>query len=289
MKVDRLVLNITSLLAKVLPVSFKKLIYHNETLSSIIRKRLNKYAPEGYNKVTIAAGINAGLDMMLNLQIEKDYWLGTYEPELQQTIDELVGPDQVIFDIGANVGFVSLMFAMKVGEGGHVYAFEALPENTRRLDQNIELNEYQSRVTVLQTAVQDHTGETEFLIGPSGAMGKVVGSSGRDSLDYPERIVVKALSIDQFIKEQGIPLPDIVKVDVEGGEALVLLGMHELLEQRRTIILLELHGSDSTQKCWKLLIESGYKICLMEPGFPQVKQLESLDWKSYIVGFPNDE
>lgn len=289
MKVDRLVLNLTSLMAKVLPASLKKLIYQNETLSNVIRKRLNKYAPEGYNKVTIASGLNTGLDMVLDLQVEKDYWLGTYEPDLQQAIEELVRPDQVIFDIGANIGFVTLMFANKVGDGGHVYAFEALPENTRRLDQNIDINDFQGRVTTTRAAVQDQTGETEFLIGPSGAMGKVVGSSGRDTLDYRERIIVKGITIDQFIKELGNPEPDIVKIDVEGGEVLVLPGMREVLQQRRPIILLELHGLDSAQVCWHILTESGYKICLMEAGFPRVKQLESLDWKSYIVAFPINE
>ena len=289
MKVNQLVLNLASSLSRVIPYSFKKFIYQNEPLSNIIRKSLNKFAPEGYQKVTIGAGMNTGLAMVLDLQSEKDYWLGTYEPELQQAIEKLVEPNQVIFDIGANIGYVTLMFANNVGSGGRVYAFEALPQNVSRLNQNITINDFQSRVTIIQAAVQIQSGETEFLIGPSDAMGKASGSAGRENLEYQEKIVVKGISIDESIKDSGTPMPDIVKIDVEGGEVLVLPGMRELLKQRRPIIFLELHGSDSAQISWYELTKSGYKICLMEAGFPRVKHFEDLDWKSYVVAFPEDE
>lgn len=286
MKDGNLALNFAYYVSKVVPVSFKKYLYKSPTLSNLIRRSLNQFAPEGINRVSIAAGINEDLEMFLDLQTEKDYWLGTYEPELQQTIELLVKPEQVVYDIGANIGFVTLMFARQTGEMGHVYAFEALPENVIRLRQNVDLNGYLERVTVVNAAVQDRAGEAEFLMGPSGAMGKVKGSAGRDTIEYLEYIKVKAISIDGFIENSGNLLPDIVKMDIEGGEILALPGMSNLLQTRHPLVMIELHGLESAEASWQLLRNAGYRICRMELEFPQVGNIEELDWKSYLVAFP---
>ena len=134
MKDGNLALNLASYVSKIVPASFIKYFYKSPTLSTIIRRSLNKFAPEGIHQVSIAAGVNEGLEMFLDLQTEKDYWLGTYEPELQQAVDLLVKPGQIIFDIGANIGFVTLMFARLTGEMGHVYAFEALTKKYKSLE-----------------------------------------------------------------------------------------------------------------------------------------------------------
>jgi len=77
--------------------------------------------------VQVAAGGLQGLRLSLDMQTEKDYWLGTYEPELQAAVADLVKPGMQVYDVGANIGYVSLLLARRVGAAGHVYAFEALP------------------------------------------------------------------------------------------------------------------------------------------------------------------
>ena len=288
MKVNNLILNFASYISKIVPLSLKKYIYKSSAISTTIRSGLNRLAPEGYSQVSVAAGTNEGLEMLLDLQVEKDYWLGTYEPELQQVIEIMVKPEQIVYDIGANIGFITLMFARLTGESGHVYAIEALPENVKRLKQNIGLNGYQERVTVIQAAVKDQAGETDFLIGPSGAMGKVKGSAGRDTVDYQEGLRVQGISIDGLIDKAGYPSPDIVKIDIEGGEVLALPGMAKLLHQKHPLVFLELHGPESAKSSWEHLIDYGYRICGMAAEFPQIEKLEDLDWKSYIVAFPDE-
>ena len=80
------VLNFTSWLTRHLPDWFRRSIYRLGPISHVIRRFLNLFAPKGQQIVTVAAGRLAGMQMILNLQSEKDYWLGTYEPELQATI-----------------------------------------------------------------------------------------------------------------------------------------------------------------------------------------------------------
>ncbi len=288
MKLDHVALSFTAFIAKVVPLSFKQFLYRSPIISRGIRRGLNRFAPQGLSRVSIAAGANEGLEMHLDMQLEKDYWLGTYEPELQQVVESVVKPGQIIYDIGANIGFLSLSFAKRTGPSGHVYAFEALPENVNRLRQNVELNGYQERVSVIHAAVQDHTGQAEFLIGPSGAMGKVQGSAGRNSVEYEKTVVVEGISIDDFIDNLGNPEPDTIKMDIEGGEILALPGMMKLLRDVHPQLLIELHGPEAALASWDTLKETGYRICRMEPHFPQIESFEDLDWKSYIAAFPGE-
>ena len=288
MKPENLLLSFASYMAQILPQSLIRFLYRNPTLSNLIRDGLNWAAPEKLNEVTIAAGGAEGMLMQLDLQTEKDYWLGTYEAELQAATKNLVDPGDIVYDIGANIGFMTLLFAKRTGPKGHVYAFEALPTNIDRLIQNVKINDYQDRVTVIQAAVLDQSGEVEFLIGPSTGMGKVTGSAGRSSVEYQESIRVEGLSIDDFIGNSGNPLPDIIKIDIEGGEILALPGMINLLREQQPVLVIELHGTEAAQITWQVLTQEHYKICKMAPNYPQINQVQDLDWKSYLVAFPND-
>jgi FkbM family methyltransferase len=281
-----IILSLAEDIARILPLSFKRSLYQNPSLSSLLRSTLNRVVPEGLSEVEISAENMVGLRMNLDLQSEKDYWLGTYEPELQAAIQDLTKPGQIIYDLGANIGFISLLFASRTGSNGRIYSFEALPENVTRLQDNIELNGFQDRVTIIHSAVQDHSGQANFLIGPSHGTGKVDGSVGRSTLDYQAQIEIQGLSIDDFVYHYASRVPDIIKIDIEGGEVLALSGMQRLLKEHNPILFLELHGPDAAQTCWELLSKEKYRICKMTSDYAQVSDLAELDWKSYIVAFP---
>ncbi len=275
-------------MARILPVNIKSSLYDKPTISKAIRKGLNQAAPEGLTETTIAAGNLAGVRMVLDLKAEKDYWLGTYEPHLQATIQELVLPGQIAYDIGANIGFVTLLFAQCVESKGHVYAFEALPANVHRLRGNIALNAVDEQVTIVSAAVKERSGSTNFYVGPSPGTGKLDGSAGRSTIRYKESIDISGISIDDFIYRSGNPAPDILKIDIEGGEILALPGMSRVLHEKQPIVMIELHGPESAQAGWDLLIKENYRICHMAPNYPPILTLQEIDWKSYWVAFPNE-
>lgn len=269
-------------------MSFRSSLYKNPSISKAIRQGLNQAAPEGLNETTIAAGNLAGTRMLLDLKAEKDYWLGTYEPQLQATIQELVLPGQIVYDIGANIGFMTLLFAQCVESTGHVYAFEALPANLQRLRDNIALNAVDDRVTIISAAVNDRSSSTKFYIGPSSGTGKLVKSAGRSTITYRESIEVEGISIDDFIYQSGNPAPDILKIDIEGGEVLALPGMSRMLHEKRPVVMIELHGQEAARVGWDLLKKENYRICHMAADFPPILVLQEIDWKSYWVAFPDD-
>jgi FkbM family methyltransferase len=235
--------------------------------------------------VKVAAGDLAGYTILLNMQIDKDYWLGTYEPELQSALRDLIPSGAVIFDVGANIGYVSLLLAKAAGESGKVFAFEALPSNVEQLRRNVELNGMQSRIKVIAEAVTQAAASVRFLVHASGGMGKAAGSAGRDD-KYQSEITVPGISLDEFVYARGNPPPQVVKMDIEGGEVMALPGMRRVLAEARPLMLMELHGPESSRAAWETLTAADYTICWMRPGSPVVPSLEAMGWKAYIIARP---
>ncbi len=281
----KLLLAAAAFAAKLLPNSVKQAIYGYKPLARLIRRGLNRAAPHGLSEVRVASGDLAGFTILLDMQVDKDYWLGTYEPELQAALHDLIPPGAVVYDVGANIGYVSLLLARAAGEAGRVFAFEALPANVDQLRRNVELNGMQSRVQVIAAAVTCAPGPLRFLVHASGGMGKAVGSAGRQDA-YQAEITVDGLSLDDFVYRQGNPAPQVVKMDIEGGEVLALPGMRRLLEEAQLLMLMELHGPESSQAAWEALTACGYSLHWMRPGFPRVPSLEAMGWKAYIVARP---
>lgn len=278
---------VAAFFSRILPEKVKAMIYGNKPLAGAIRGSLNASVPEGIQQVQVAAGILAGMPLMLDMKREKDYWLGTYEMDLQTALKELVKPGMVTYDVGANIGYVSLIMARLTGETGKVVAFEALPENVKRWVTNVELNGLMDHTEIFSLAVTQWGTPARFLVHASGGMGKVEGSPGRTDVSmYKETIEVASVSLDQFVYRQGNAAPDLVKMDIEGGEVFALPGMEKIIKEKHPILLLELHGPEATQFAWTYLKDLGYQLCWMKSGFPPVESLEKLGWKAYLVAKP---
>jgi FkbM family methyltransferase len=278
----KFILSLAAWAAHILPVPFKQALYRNRPLASLIRRLLNRASPSGLSEVRVAAGGLIGAPMLLNLQDEKDYWLGTYEPELQASIQRELKRGMVVYDVGANVGYISLMFARAVGAAGQVFAFEALPSNLERIRANLALNP-SAPVHPVGMAVVDATRPVEFLTHSSNAMGKAAGSAGRQGEAYSATIEVPGITLDEFVYTQSHPLPQVVKMDIEGGEVLALPGMRRLLREGRPLLFLELHGPESAQVAWQELTAAGYHLFRMENG-EAIPTLDRLNWKAYVIG-----
>jgi FkbM family methyltransferase len=283
----KFLLSMAAFAARILPTSFKQAIYKIKPLAGFIRGGLNRAAPAGLTQVKIAAGDLAGYTILLDMQVDKDYWLGTYEPELQAALRELIQPGAVIYDVGANIGYVSLLLAKAAGLEGHVYAFEALPGNIEQWRQNVTLNGMEARLSLYAGAVTQSTGPVRFLVHASGGMGKAAGSAGRADR-YQSEISVPGISLDEFVYGQDNPPPQVVKMDIEGGEVLALPGMRRVLAEARPLMLMELHGPESSRAAWETLTAAGYTIYWMRRGCPVVPSLEAMGWKAYIVARPRD-
>jgi FkbM family methyltransferase len=170
---------------------------------------------------------------------------GDAEPEVQRALQEFVEPGQVVYDVGANIGFFTLLLARLVGPGGRVFAFEPMPENAVALRHNVALNGL-ANVTVVQKAVSSESGTAQLLLSPHSAFHSLdlEGASKRDVLGPKSgEISVETITLDEFVAEDPVRVPDLIKLDVEGAEVIALEGMRRVLESAQPLLLCELHGT----------------------------------------------
>ena len=273
---------LASFIARNLPLPFKQALYRFPPLARFIRVSINAAVEDGLSVIEVAAGDLKGYKLQLNLKAEKSRWLGTYEPELQAALRDYLRPGMIVYDVGANIGYITLLMAHNVGPGGRIFAFEALPVNVERIRNNINLNNL-TNVSIISAAVMDKTAPVSFFVHASVGMGKAAGSAGRREERYEGEISVPGLSLDEFVFQQGNPIPAAVKMDIEGGEVLALPGMRRILAEHHPIMLLELHGPESEKTAWELLTEAGYTLRAMEVGYPVIVSPQSLGWKAYLV------
>jgi len=269
-------------IARLLPLPIKQGFYRFPPLARFLRGALNASVASGLTVAEVSGGDLRGWKILINLKTEKSRWRGTYEPELQAALREFLRPGQTVYDVGANIGYISLLMARAVGPGGQVFAFEPLPANVERIRQNIAINQLQN-VQLIPAAVTDQTGEVIFYVHDSVGMGKAAGSAGRRAQTYRAEIRVAALSLDEFVFTQGNPPPQAVKMDIEGGEVLALPGMKRVLETYHPLMLLELHGPESEQAAWQSLTAAGYRLSAMQSGYAPITTPADLGWKAYLI------
>ena len=163
-----------------------------------------------------------------------------YEDELDfvEALAKRLRRGGVCYDIGSNVGQFLIPVAKVVGENGRVVGFEPHPGNYQRLMRNINLNRL-TNATVFQLALGDHSGEIQ-VFGTRG-IATIVPRAARQTKSSPAA-VVPMIRGDDLRRMASLPLPQAVKVDVEGAEFGVLGGLKETLSSPACELLcLELH------------------------------------------------
>ena len=182
-------------------------------------------------------------------------WLGTYEFDKQILFEKYVKPGMVVYDIGANAGFYTLLSAVLTGSNGKVFAFEPVPQNIFYIKKHLGLNKITNTV-VVEKAVSDKISKLKFDLSSNPSMGHFSENG---------KIEVEAISLDEFTK-QGNPLPDLIKMDIEGAEFDALIGAKEILKTKKPVIFIATHGDAVKKNCLELLKEMSYKIEIIGNG-----------------------
>ena len=177
------------------------------------------------------------------------FWLGIYEPQMQSLIAQEVKSDSVFYDIGANVGYYSLLASTLVFPG-KVYAFEPVAENVRYIERHLALNDIRN-VEVLKFAICDQVGTSTFQDEETRAMGHLQAEGNTR---------VQTTTLDSLIQAQLIAPPHYIKMDIEGAELTALRGAIECIQRHRPIIFLATHGWDMETECGRLLNSWGYEL-----------------------------
>jgi FkbM family methyltransferase len=157
---------------------------------------------------------------------------GLWEIELTNVFMQNIKENMCVIDIGANIGYYTLIAASKVGIGGKVYSFEANPHCCEILFQNIAINGFGNIVSLIDKAVIDKSGKIMFhrlkkFLGGS-SVHKFSEETLRELHDEYETLEVEAISLDEYFTDNNL-IVDLIKIDAEGSEPLIFRGMNKIV------------------------------------------------------------
>jgi FkbM family methyltransferase len=232
----------------------------------------------GYVKRKITAGPAEGLWLIAGKRVaySEEFWNGSYEQDLCGFLQRAVPANAVCYDVGANIGYHTLILAQS---SGTVYAFEPIPDVCQVLIDNARANDM-SNITVVNKVISSESGTVtlvqDMAIDQAGIFGddpekeraaKVQGNPLRKT------ITCDAVTIDEFVAQGNKP-PTFIKIDVEGAEMAVLAGARDTLKNHRPDILCETHGRARASAVYEMLAELDYELfCVREDAVP----LESVE------------
>jgi FkbM family methyltransferase len=202
------------------------------------------------------------------------YWRGWdgYEPESVPLFFRLAARSRVTFDVGAYVGFFSLV-AAHANDEGVVYAFEPMADVFERLRKNVALNRL-NNVRCTATAVGEIDGAAEFY-----HTGDFLPCSSSLSFEFMQSAgavrssVVPVITLDRFVQENGLSRIDLVKIDTESTEPQVLRGMIETVRRDHPIVMCEvLKDRGSERALEEILRPLGYRFYLLTPDGPVMRE-----------------
>lgn len=161
---------------------------------------------------------------------------GSYEPTTRRVLEALVTSGATVVDVGANIGYFTVLSALLAGPTGRVIAFEPEPRNHAVLTDNVARNGLR-QVMVVQAACADRVGQHELSINSSETGWHRLVAAGE--VGRGKRVVVEVTTVDTIVGEAPV---DVVKIDVEGHEGAVVTGMAQTLADNPGITVILEHS-----------------------------------------------
>jgi FkbM family methyltransferase len=208
-------------------------------------------------------------------------YFNAVEPEQTRALVELLQPGHVFFDVGANVGYYTLLASRRVGDAGKVVAIEPLERNLAYLRRHLAINDVRN-VQIVPEAVADRVGETCFEAGVNPAEGHIVqagdgaepargakssecaGPASGTPSSINTAVTVPMTTLDRLVERLEL-VPHVVKMDIEGAEYLALLGASRTLGHSKPALLLSVHSASLREQCTALLRQHGYRFQQLAP------------------------
>lgn len=243
------------------PVSWRRTIIgppDKPSAAATLVHRLINRLPRPQSDIAACHGALQGYRMSADWERFRSFLYGTWEPNVVQAVTSAIKPGMSIIDVGAHVGYYSLLFAKCTGPSGQVVSFEPSEANFALLKKNVELN-HLSNVQLFHEAVYSKTCDITINV-PEDLHNS--GNASICQMDCSKPLQVKAITLDSFCASSNFH-PDFLKMDVEGAEYDVLVGAQRVIAEFRPKMLIELHHFDRNRDGHpvpRLLAQWGYDI-----------------------------
>jgi FkbM family methyltransferase len=216
--------------------------------------------------------------------------LSNHEKSVLKLLPSLVKSGDIVYDVGANIGLFSICFAKLIGPNGKLYCIEANPVCVYFLRSNMELN-HLTNFDILPIALLDAAKVCDFAVNYDNFNLGLTKDSVFFEMKAGHRITVEAQSLDELIGTYGFQKPDLVKIDIEGAEAIAIKGMTNTIVEHRPTMVIELHGKSAAHATLIALDQCYYRYqeCSTQKFFRSAKEL--VDWMTetciQVIALPN--
>jgi len=218
----------------------KRIFYHLKRKYGLVKNNLHYNLLQIMSKNGFLLKDIQGSKMLLNLRdegISKELVFNDIrEVGATNYMYRVVNKDDIVLDIGANIGYYALMEAKLVGENGKIYAIEPVPQNFELLKRNISINGYKN-IKVFNFAIGDKNGTEKLYLSNKSNWHSIIAFDEQGS---GKAIDVTIITIDTFLKDKQYP--SLIRMDVEGYEDKIIRGMMETLKKDRPLkLFIEIH------------------------------------------------
>lgn len=260
--------------AKWIPNFIKGWVHRHRYVDRLARRTFSRILGLGGDLVTIESGPLTGLRLVVSEHVSHAHIRGIYEFGVQLAIDRLISPSFICYDLGASIGYMSLLMALKAR---HVYAFEPAPHSAAEIQKHVAANEFRN-ITIIRSPVSDSVRTVSFGL-TDNAYGSCIVET---ETDWP-CLELTTITLDDFVKTH--PFPDFVKMDVEGEEGRVLRGARSLLQEKKPLICCELHSAAAAHHVQEILTECGYDLKTLT-GAPFRLPPSIVPGEVHLIGLP---
>jgi FkbM family methyltransferase len=225
--------------------------------------------PERYAVVRLDKGFRMQLDLADPEQL-KVYFYGHYHERYEaDLVARLLSGDEVFWDVGANVGYFTLVAATALNHRGRIVTFEPGKNAYARLTVNLALNPWRN-IQTFPVAVTDREGEAVLhlagdIADSSANLYQAAGAQAGSE-------TCRTVALDHFLQEEHLPLPDLIKLDAEGAELAVLKGAQKLINESPPLWLMEMEEKNlraagaSKAAVVQFLVGCGYRAAHLSKG-----------------------
>jgi FkbM family methyltransferase len=245
------------------------------TLNTVLARLLKRIGLTPSDTIVVGPGHGLRFDPGPS---NSDYASGNNELPVQQALVAHLRADSVFYDVGANVGFLTVLGARLVGPRGSVYAFEPVPANAVYVRQNAQANRF-SQVQVIEKAVSNFSGKGALNLAKYSGGAALALASVEPPPDVDGTQQVDIVTIDGLIEHHGLKPPAVVKIDVEGAELEVLEGMAATTKRYRPVIIVEVDAAEAEPlqrkqaACEQWLRNQGYSVQELPDSYPGIRWL----------------
>jgi|SRR5581483_6146158 FkbM family methyltransferase len=260
------------------------------------KKLLRAWRTRGRRYVTVKVHHQwMKLDLIDWTMTDQLFVLRTWERYETALFRAVVQPGMCVADIGAHIGYYTLLAAQAVGSKGRVLAFEAAPSNFELLQYNLARNRCARIVTAENVAITDRARQLELYLSnhntgdhrifPSNAYDDQLFNEGKARTSVP----IRGIALDEYLADHGIARVDVIKMDVQGAEWDALRGMRRTLEQPHIIMFMEywphalaLNGADP-KALLRWLEDLELQLLLIDRDAEQLRRVDGKEFAEYAL------